>query len=89
MNSDRLSLSETLRIRRKLTDIGIPLRRVVVNKLGPGEPVKDLTEEFGKGLIVRLLLGPSPLLGLPALRKYLEGSSEAFTDLLGLERSPV
>lgn len=81
VNNDRLSVSEAVRIRRRLAGIGMGIDRVVVNKVKPGEPTDAIAEAFQGELIARLALAPIELLGLPVLEKYMAAHPEAFGGL--------
>ena len=54
MNNDKLSFSEAFRIRKKLTDIGIVIDRVVINKLKEDENTPEIENEFKDQKIARL-----------------------------------
>lgn len=78
MNNDRLSLSEALRIREKLTAIGIGIHKVIINKLTRDEATEVIDEAFGNCSITRFPLAPGGLVGHAALENYLQGMGAAF-----------
>lgn len=80
MNSDRLSFSEALRIRRRLSDIGIRIDRVVVNKIEPEAPIDGIVRAFPEQPLIRMPLAPNGLLGQTVLEAYVRENREAFTD---------
>jgi arsenite-transporting ATPase len=83
MNNDLLSLSEAIRIREKLKAIGMPIERVVVNKLTkPDEDIHRIDTEFREQSIVRLPLAKHWLAGYPRLKEYIEGNPDAFQEYL-------
>ena len=81
MNSDRLSFSEALRIRKRLADIPIDIARLVVNKVGPGETAADIAGAFPRLPLSRYPLVPGGILGLSALQQFAGDHPEAFKGL--------
>jgi len=81
MNSDRLSFSEALRIRKRLADIPIDIARVVVNKMGPGETTADIAGAFPRLPLATLPLVPGGILGLTGLQQFAGTHPEAFEGL--------
>jgi arsenite-transporting ATPase len=71
LNTDRLSFSEAVRIRQKLTEIGIDIGRMVINKLKNAEPTEDIENTFNEYPITRFPLSSSELSGLESLKKYI------------------
>jgi arsenite-transporting ATPase len=80
MNNDKLSFSEAFRIRQKLTDIGIKIDRIVINKLKEGENTAEIEKEFKKQQIGKLWLAPQGLTGYDVLKNYIEAHAEVFQE---------
>jgi arsenite-transporting ATPase len=78
MNNDKLSFSEAFRIRKKLTDIGIAIDRIVINKLKKDEITAEIETEFKDQKIAKLRLAPEGLTGYEVLKDYIEVNTEAF-----------
>ncbi len=74
MNPDQLSLAESLRIAEGLKGLGIRVGRVLVNRVTPeAEPALDrIREEFPRLGLVTVPRSERPLIGLHALREFLE-----------------
>jgi arsenite-transporting ATPase len=81
MNNDKLSFSEAFRIRKKLTDIGIAIDRIVINKLKEDENTPEIETEFKDQKIAKLRLAPEGLTGYEVLKDYIEVNTEAFQSL--------
>ena len=81
MNNDKLSFSEAFRIRKKLTDIGIVIDRIVINKLKEDENTPEIENEFKDQKIAKLSLAPEGLTGYEVLKNYIEVNSEAFLNI--------
>jgi len=71
LNNDRLSFSEAIRIRQKLTEIGIDIGRVVINKLKNGELTEGIENTFNEYPITRFPLSSDELSGLESLKRYI------------------
>ena len=83
MNIDKLSFSETNRIRQKLKDIGIIIDSVVINKLKPNDNVDEIVNKFESQKIIEFPLSPKSIIGLPAIKEYIAKNSKVFVNLLG------
>ncbi len=70
MNADRLSLSEALRIRKRLADLSMAVDRVVVNKVTPDDGAEALVAPLAGERIAYLPLADAPLVGLSSLQAY-------------------
>lgn len=81
MNNDKLSFSEAFRIRQKLTDIGIKIDRIVINKLKENESTPEIEKEFKEQKIGKLRLAPQGLTGYDVLQDYIEACAEFFQEL--------
>ncbi len=81
MNNDKLSFSEAFRIRQKLTDIGIKIDRIVINKLKENESTPEIEKEFKEQKIGKLRLAPQGLTGYDVLQDYIEARAEFFQEL--------
>jgi arsenite-transporting ATPase len=78
MNNDKLSFSEAFRIRKKLSDIGIAINRIVINKLAQDESTTEIENEFKEQKIGKLRLAPEGLTGYEVLKNYISANTEAF-----------
>ena len=78
MNTDPLSLSEAVRIQRGLTDIGICIDRVVVNKARPEDDVSPISKIFIAQKLTVLPFAGAPLVGLSAMQNYLRENIPSF-----------
>lgn len=81
MNNDKLSFSEAFRIRKKLTDIGIAIDQIVINKLKEDENTTEIQEEFRDQKIAKFRLAPEGLTGHEVLKDYIAANTEAFQAL--------
>ena len=81
MNNDKLSFSEAFRIRKKLTDIGIVIDRIVINKLKEDENTPEIENEFKDQKIAKLRLAPEGLTGYEVLKDYIAVNTEAFLNI--------
>ena len=82
MNADRLSLSEAVRIHRRLADIRIAIDRVVVNKLRTDDGITAIAERFQPDRISLLPMAANDLVGLEAMQAYVEMQHAAFLDFM-------
>ena len=82
VNNDRLSLSEAIRIRRRLADIPIDIARVVVNKVAPGASVDDIADTFPNQRVSRLPEVAGGIIGLPALQQVAAAYPDPFSGML-------
>lgn len=80
MNIDKLSFSETYRIRQKLKDIGIIIDAVVINKLEPNDNVDEIVNEFESQKIIKFPFSPKGITGLSAIKAYIERNREIFVN---------
>jgi len=71
MNPDKLSLSESLLILRRMQEYGLKLFSLFVNKY-QGEDLSAIRQSIADVPLVRLPQSPVPLIGLPVLQRYLE-----------------
>ena len=81
MNTDKLSFSEALRIKRKLADIGVPIDSVVVNKSLDNKIPAGVAREFNGQRIILFPLWSGKLLGFKALETYIASQRIVFADL--------
>jgi arsenite-transporting ATPase len=72
LNNDHLSVAEAGRIGRKLSDIGIEIRRVLINKVKEGDRLEGITEQFNGYPITRFPLSSGELYGLDSLQHYVQ-----------------
>ncbi|MGD9333413.1 MAG: ArsA-related P-loop ATPase [Desulfobacterales bacterium] len=83
MNNDKLSFSETYRIRQKLNDIGMIIDTVFINKLIPNDNVDEIVNEFKTQKIIKFPLFPKNITGLSELKAYIGKYNEIFVQGLG------
>jgi arsenite-transporting ATPase len=81
MNSDKLSFSEAFRIKKKLTDIGIHIDSVLINKSQSKKIPDEVINEFNNQTIALFPLSSKNILGYQAINEYLDENSEIFTEL--------
>lgn len=81
MNNDKLSFSEAVRIKNKLSDIHIHIDRVVINKIKNEENTHAIKAEFKDQKISVFPLSESGLFGLKAINKYINSNKTLFTDI--------
>jgi arsenite-transporting ATPase len=79
MNNDRLSSAEALRIKKRLTDIGIPVWQLVINKITDEEKDACPLNELGVGNVIRFPLSDIGLCGADILKDYLQKYSRIFS----------
>jgi arsenite-transporting ATPase len=82
LNNDRLSLVEASRIRKRLGDMDIRIEDLLVNRLPPGQSADEITRAFEPVKCATLPLATEALIGLPALRRFLETQGDIFPRLL-------
>jgi arsenite-transporting ATPase len=80
MNTDKLSLSEALRIKQKLTDVAIHIDSVIVNKSQGNQIPAEVTREFSRQKTILFPLSSRKLLGYEALKKYIASHPEVVLD---------
>jgi arsenite-transporting ATPase len=80
MNNDKLSFSEAFRIKQKLTDIGIHIDSVLINKSQTKEVPDDVKNEFNHQKIALFPFSSKTIMGYPALIEYLDENREIFTE---------
>jgi arsenite-transporting ATPase len=76
MNNDKLSFSETFRIKKKLNDIGIHIESVLVNKLNSKAVPDKVRDEFNNQKIALFPLSSESLLGYKAINEYIDENNE-------------
>ena len=81
MNTDQLSFSEALRIKRKLADIGVPIDSVVVNKSLENTIPAGVAREFNGQKIILIPLWSGKLSGYKALETFIASQGIVFADL--------
>ncbi|MCB2149592.1 MAG: ArsA family ATPase [Deltaproteobacteria bacterium] len=82
MNADRLSLSEAVRIQRRLSDIRIAIDRVVVNKLRTDDGIAAIANRFEPDRMSLLPMAENDLVGLAPLQAYVDMQRAAFRDFM-------
>jgi arsenite-transporting ATPase len=80
MNNDKLSFSEAVRIKRKLSDISMHIDRVVINKLKSEENTDAIKAEFKDQSIRSFPFSETSLSGLQAINEYLDLNIGVFVD---------
>jgi arsenite/tail-anchored protein-transporting ATPase len=83
MNNDTLSFSESVRIKKRLTDIGIQIDRIVVNKVLNTEIEENIEKEFEDQKIVRFPFSSSSLIGYHAINEYIDENRRTLMGLSG------
>lgn len=81
MNNDRLSVSEAVRIHRRLADIPIDIAGIVVNKVAPEETVGGIADAFSGQQIALLPMVAGGILGLPALQQLVKRLPDVFAKI--------
>jgi arsenite-transporting ATPase len=79
MNNDSLSSAEALRTKKRLGDIGISVRRLVINKTKTGENDICPLNELAVANVVRFPFSDSGLCGIAALNDYLQTHCQLFS----------
>ncbi|MBI9082814.1 MAG: ArsA family ATPase [Desulfobacterales bacterium] len=82
LNDDRLSLSESIRIRDGLAVQGMAIDRLVVNRADPAGSGGRISRAFGSLPVSRLPAAPVAPIGLAALKQYLAAHPGAFHGFL-------
>lgn len=85
MNNDQLSFSEAFRIREKLSNIGIEIDTVVLNKLKPNENIERIIKEFKRQKIIQFPMSSNSITGLSTMNTYIEKHRDIFVNGLGPE----
>ncbi len=80
MNNDPLSFSEAYRIRKKLQDIGMIIKRVIINKLKPGDNVDKIVNEFKSQKIIKFPIVSKSITSLPVIKAYIENNRKIFNE---------
>ena len=80
MNNDKLSFSEAVRIKKKLSDINIHIERVVINKLNREENTDTIKAEFKDQKILSFPISEDSLSGLEALNEYIDTNQGLFAE---------
>ena len=83
MNSDKLSFSESFRIRRKLADIGINIDTVVINKARGSNIPAEVKNEFDCQKIILFPFSADDLLGYRTINDYINKNRETISAALG------
>ena len=80
MNHDRLSFSEAFRIKKKLKDIGITIKSIIINKAQSKEVPDEVRNEFNNQKIALFPLSSKSILGYKALNEYIDENNEIFLE---------
>ena len=78
MDGDELSFSESVRIRKKLTDLGMNIESVFVNKLQQCKIPKRIEKEFDEQRITPLPFSDESLLGITSLHDFADRNRSGF-----------
>jgi arsenite-transporting ATPase len=81
VNIDKLSFSESVRIKRKLSDINIQIDRVIINKLRPAENTDDIKTEFNNQKILSFPLSDKFIIGFEAINDYINSNKQMLLDI--------
>ena len=77
MNNDRMSSSESVRLRKKLKDIGLTIRHIIITKDSAGVTTNTQNFEFKSEMVIRSPFSDTPsFYGLDNLDNYLKGNPE-------------
>jgi arsenite/tail-anchored protein-transporting ATPase len=76
MNNDRLSFSESFRIKHKLKDIGINIDSIIINKTQNKAVPDEVRDEFNSQKIALFPLSSKSLLGYNAINEYIDENNE-------------
>jgi arsenite-transporting ATPase len=80
MNNDKLSFSEAFRIKEKLSDIGIHIDSVLINKSQSKEIPDEVRDEFSNQKITLFPFSLKNILGYQAINEYLDENREIFAE---------
>ena len=83
MNDDKLSFSESMRIKKKLTDIGIQIDRTVVNKVMSEKIAAEITKNFDDKKIITFPFSSKDLLGYSVIKEYIKSNKLTFMHSCG------
>jgi arsenite-transporting ATPase len=81
MNNDPLSSAEAARTKKRLGDIGIPIRRLVINKTKTEENNTCQLDELAVAEVVRFPLWDGGLCGVAALNDYMQAHQQVFSQI--------
>ena len=81
MNNDKLSYSEAFRIRKKLSDIGIKIISVLINKSQDRVIADEVRNEFNNHKITLFPFSSKTILGYQAINEYIDENNELFKEL--------
>jgi hypothetical protein len=79
LNNDKLSLAEAVRIKKKLSDIGINISSVLVNKSQSNVVPVDVKDIFRNQKIALFPFSSENILGYAAINHYLAENRDIFT----------
>jgi arsenite-transporting ATPase len=79
VNDDRLSFSEAIRIKHKLSEVGIHLRQIVVNKSQHDEIPESIITEFPHQTIEMFPYSPQHIVGLETIVAYIDAHKQIFS----------
>ena len=81
MNNDKLSYSEAFRIKKKLSDIGIKIESVLINKSQDRVIADEVRYEFTNQKIALFPYSSKNILGYQAINAYIDENSELLVNL--------
>jgi arsenite-transporting ATPase len=79
LNNDRLSSAEAIRIKKRLDDIGIPVWRLVINKVINQDGDARLSDGLEIGNVIRFPFSDAGLCGPDVLNDYLQKHGRIFS----------
>lgn len=82
INADRLSLSEAIRIRKRLADISIMIDRVTVNNVRSTDKTAVILKTFKPDRISMLPAATDDLVGLSSLQTYVDRHQAVLNDFM-------
>ena len=81
LNNDKLSFSEAFHIKKKMTDIGINIESVCVNKSNDKVIPDEIRDEFKNQKFALFPFSAKNILGYRAINEYLDENNKIFTEL--------
>ncbi len=70
LNNEMLSFSEAVRVKQKLSDIGISVNRILINKIKNSEIFEDIKSKFNGYPMIRFPHSDVDLFGIESLMEY-------------------
>ena len=80
LNNDKLSFSEAFRIKKKLMDIGINIKSILINKSQSKVIPDEVRDEFNHQKIALFPFSSKNILGYQAINQYIDENSAIFAE---------